>query len=376
MRVLIIDKTAGLEASHQRHQRLAQQLQGELHVFGPRHWMENGRPIAWHPLDDCAYTPHRGSAFGKGYYARAGYWTGLAKTIRAVDPQVIQLFEEPWSISAAQTAFFAGAWAPTARLFFYTWENIYRPWQYPARISLIYRFIDKLLHQQSHGAVCATQQAQAVLQRKGYAHPAAVIPYGIPDFFFAHNPSASHPAPAAGEPFRVGYIGRLLWMKGVDLLLEAIEPSDAIELLIAGSGEDEPALRQQAQARGLQNKIEWHGPIEERAVPALLSRLHALVLPSRATPNWQEQLGRVLIEAMAYGVPVIGAQTGAIPEVIGQAGLLFQSEDAQDLRARILTLRETPRQAQARVQRGRERARRFTWQRFARELTAFWRQTT
>ena len=58
-------------------------------------------------------------------------------------------------------------------------------------------------------------------------------------------------------------------------------------------------------------------------VPRHLRALDALVLPSESTPLWKEQFGHVLIEAMACGVPVVGSDSGAIPEVIGEAGLLF-----------------------------------------------------
>ena len=55
-----------------------------------------------------------------------------------------------------------------------------------------------------------------------------------------------------------------------------------------------------------------------------MRKLHALVLPSRTTPRWKEQFGRVLIEAMACGVPPVGSDSGEIPHVIDDAGLVFR----------------------------------------------------
>jgi glycosyltransferase involved in cell wall biosynthesis len=52
-----------------------------------------------------------------------------------------------------------------------------------------------------------------------------------------------------------------------------------------------------------------------------------MVLPSRSIPTWREQFGRVLTEAMACGTPLIGSSCGAIPEVIGDAGLIVPEED-------------------------------------------------
>jgi glycosyltransferase involved in cell wall biosynthesis len=61
--------------------------------------------------------------------------------------------------------------------------------------------------------------------------------------------------------------------------------------------------------------------------PRWLAALDCLVLPSRTTAHWKEQFGRVLIEAMACGVPVVGSSSGAIPTVIGDAGRVFPEGD-------------------------------------------------
>ena len=63
-----------------------------------------------------------------------------------------------------------------------------------------------------------------------------------------------------------------------------------------------------------------------------------LVLPSRSRPNWTEQFGLVLVEAMACGVPVLGSQSGEIPHVIGQAGWTFPEDDLETLQAGLLRL--------------------------------------
>jgi glycosyltransferase involved in cell wall biosynthesis len=73
-------------------------------------------------------------------------------------------------------------------------------------------------------------------------------------------------------------------------------------------------------------------------MPAFLRELDVLVVPSRTLPNWKEQFGRVLVEAMATEVVVIGSDSGEIPHVIGEAGLIFPEGDVPALRAHLQRL--------------------------------------
>ncbi len=82
---------------------------------------------------------------------------------------------------------------------------------------------------------------------------------------------------------------------------------------------------------GLSEQARFLNLARHEEVPAVLSQIDVLVLPSRSTPRWKEQFGRVLIEGMAAGCVVIGSSSGAIPEVLGDAGLVFEEESSDDL---------------------------------------------
>jgi len=371
VRILVIDKTGCLQSSHERHQAMASQPDIELHILGPHHWIENGRSVFWQPHGDAVYTAHIGRVFGKGYYARAGYYSGLCRALAASQPDLIQLLEEPWSISALQTWIASSLLAPKAKVVFYTWENIYRPWTYPSRASHLYRLIDRSLHNTSIAAVCATQQAKEVLEQKEFQKPIRVIPYGVPQHFFEEHGRTYD----STQPFTIGYIGRFIHMKGIDLLLQALDRLPDCRLLLAGAGEDEQEYRDFAQRLGIHARIEWHPVIEENRVPDFLRRMDLFVLPSRSTPGWQEQLGRAAIEAMAVGTPVIGSNSGAIPEVIGDAGLIFADGLVSDLVQKIVELRDDPDTCARLSKAGRNRAgRHYTWSNFATRICQFYRE--
>jgi glycosyltransferase involved in cell wall biosynthesis len=120
--------------------------------------------------------------------------------------------------------------------------------------------------------------------------------------------------------------------------------------------------------------VAFHTPIPTEQMPAMLAQADALVLPSRSTPVWQEQFGRVLVEAMACGVPVVGSDSGAIPEVVGNAGLIFPEGDALALTGRLHQLMASPALRLELADRGHARVvAHFSQERIAQQTAAFYR---
>ena len=109
-------------------------------------------------------------------------------------------------------------------------------------------------------------------------------------------------------------------------------------------------------ALGVAARVHWLGRIARAQMPRYLSSLDALVLPSRSIPTWQEQFGAVLVEAMYCATAVVGSSSGAIPEVIGEAGLVFPEEDPAGLAACLLRLRDDPGLRGRLAEAGRQRA--------------------
>jgi len=167
--------------------------------------------------------------------------------------------------------------------------------------------------------------------------------------------------------FTVGYAGRLVAEKGVDVLLSAFSrlPPSA-RLIIAGSGPAEPALRRLAHHLGIAERVTFRPFIPSTQMPAFYQSLDAFVLPSRTRPGWKEQFGRVLIEAMACGVPVVASRCGEAPNVVGNAGLVFDEEDVAGLAAHLGELISQPQRRAELARRGRARViERYTMRRIA-----------
>ncbi|TET48881.1 MAG: glycosyltransferase, partial [Anaerolineales bacterium] len=107
---------------------------------------------------------------------------------------------------------------------------------------------------------------------------------------------------------------------------------------ILGCGPERRRLEQLADSLGLAGRVSWQDQLPSGHMPSFYQQLDTLVLPSLSRSNWVEQFGRVLIEGMACGVPVIGSESGEIPSVIADAGLTFREGDAAALARHITRL--------------------------------------
>ena len=148
-------------------------------------------------------------------------------------------------------------------------------------------------------------------------------------------PSRSRPERALG-PVTFGFLGQLTQVKGVSSLLAAFAPvRDRARLLVAGDG---PLRREVEDAAG--SHVTYLGWLDGSAKAEFLDRIDCLVVPS----IWQEPAGLVVGEALAAGVPVIGATVGGIPEYVapGCQSLLFPPGDVAALTARLIDFLERP----------------------------------
>lgn len=137
---------------------------------------------------------------------------------------------------------------------------------------------------------------------------------------------------------RLGYIGRIHPTKGVELLLHSFLklPSNRVELWIAGKGDPNYEAKLRNMVQGVDN-VHWLGFVSPRE---LMDHIDVLVVPSL----WNEPMGRVVVEAYAHGVPVIGSNRGGIPELIieGETGYIFNPDNPETLQDLVIQLMEHP----------------------------------
>lgn len=329
MRVLMISKACLVGIYQRKLEELARLPNVTLKVLVPPSWNDRGGRVPLERVHTFGYDLEAIPIAFTGNYHMHFYPT-LARRMRAFRPDVVHIDEEPYNLAtwhAMRLSVGVGA-----RALFFTWQNLLRRYPPP------FRWMEAYNYRRAAYAIAGSQEAVAVLRAKGFAGPVAVIPqFGVDTDRFA----PAENAPALGAPFTVGFIGRVVPEKGVGLLLDAVSAMGGDwRLVYIGEGPARAELAGRVQAMGLGTRVAFYPRIPSVEMPAALRQLHVLVLPSVTRPNWKEQFGRVLIEAMACGVPVIGSSSGEIPNVIGDAGLLFPEGDAEALRNALVRLRD------------------------------------
>lgn len=327
MKVLMISKALVVGAYHKKLEEIAG-LGVELYLAAPQCW-------GCHKLEvsegaGYAVFPLRPVLSGRNHFH---FYPGLGNIIKKIRPDIVHIDEEHYSMVTCQAMRLSKL--VKARTLFFTWQNIYK--KYPFPFSSIERYN---LKNADYG-IAGNDEARDVLRKKGFDKDIALIPqFGVdPDIFkkAGRNDFRSELGLDA-DKFIVGFMGRLVEEKGVSDLIRAaarVRGKENLLVMLIGSGPLEKEITAIAAREKMEHNIKLVPHVPSMEVPAYMNCLDCLVLPSRTKPNWKEQFGRVLTEAMACEVPVIGSSSGEIPIVIGDAGMVFREGDINDLACRI-----------------------------------------
>ena len=222
----------------------------------------------------------------------------------------------------------------TRRILFFSWQNILRHYPPP------FAWMEQYVYQNSNAAIAGSREAETILRARVSPSQSALF----------HNSASRiplHPPLPRAIPSRItiGYAGRLVHEKGIEVLLQRARHT-AGRLAAENSRQWSALLTRCRQlARELANRRPR--PVSRRGLlrtemPQFYNSLDILVVPSLTQPNWKEQFGRVIMEAMACGVPVIGSDSGEIPNVIGDAGVIVPENDPAALTRALADLIKNP----------------------------------
>jgi glycosyltransferase involved in cell wall biosynthesis len=295
------------------------------------------------------------------------YGSGL-RTLLDQPWDVIHCWEEPYVAAGAQIARLSPR---AARFVFATFQNLRKRYPLPSR------WMERRVVRRADGWIAFGRTVlETHAARDGYAAlPSRVIPSGVDTVRFRPDAEARARIRARlgwddALPI-AGFAGRFVESKGTTVLTSALTAATTPwRALFVGGGAELAALDGFAAAHPHQVRIVTNAPHDE--MPGYLNAMDFLCAPSQTTSTWREQFGRMLIEAMACGVPIVASLSGEIPHVVEDAGVLVPERDASAWRTAIdAMLTDGPRR-RALAAIGLERARtRYAWPVVARQHLQF-----
>jgi len=266
----------------------------------------------------------------------------LLKYLKESNPDIIFINNEPWSTTAFQTIFFCKLLRLKTKAVIYTSENLIRKYPIP------FRWFEKYALNNTNLVLTVTKNEgrEILLRYKKYKGKVEYLPLSVNTDVFRKIDVSDLKKSLLNNfdaTFTIGYVGRIVKEKGIDTLIEAISSLEIKDkLIIIGDGPYKESLLKLIKKFNLSEKVIFIDRIFYSELPRYINCMDLLILPSITTSNWREQFGRVLIEAMACEVPVIGSSSGEIPEVVNGVGLIFQEKNVQELKEKILQLYSNP----------------------------------
>ncbi|YAF97699.1 MAG: hormogonium polysaccharide biosynthesis glycosyltransferase HpsO [Nodularia sp. CChRGM 3473] len=386
MKILVASHSYIVDLNCEKLRALAQLEPGiEVTVVVPKTWRPGGvqnKVIATQYRDEGNFKIVPVSNFSQNHQGLLTFGTDLISLFQQFRPQIIQVEQGSRGLAYTQMIVLNQLLGLKAKNIFFTWWNL--PYELKFPVALLEKY--NLNH--SHGIISGNQDGVNVLQQRGYQGPIKVMPQlGVDENLFTPQvqPELAAKLGITSEDFVVGFVGRFVAEKGLLTLLKALItiPNKPWKLLLLGRGELQEELIKIATENNVKERVIFIESVPHNAVASYINLMNTLVLPSETTykfktltaVGWKEQFGHVLIEAMACRVPVIGSNSGEIPHVIGDAGLVFPEGDVQALANCLSQLIEKPDFAQSLGEMGYQKAMtKYTNKALAKQQFAFYQE--
>src|SRR6478736_2010041 len=344
-------------------ERALRRLGHRVDIVSAAAWSEGGRRVALSVLPDEPVVPARtvGSHPALFLYDPRPLWRALGRPV-----DVIDIHEEPFALATAEVLLLRWLRRQRAPYLLYSAQNIDKRYPVP------FRWLERAALRHASGVNVCNDAAGRIAERKGFPGCARTVDLGTD--LTAFTPAAYADTPR--EVPVVGFAGRLDAAKGADVLLRAVALEPAVRVRLAGDGPEKQALVDLAGRLGIADRVELLGALAPESLPDFYRSLDVLVVPSLTTPSWVEQFGRVALEAMACGIPVVVSDSGALPEVVGDAALIVAEGDVAELAKAISEVVHDTDVARRLRAAGLKRAAASSWDRIAAEHDTMYRAAT
>lgn len=340
MKILVISHPCVTSINQQFYAEVEKQTGWDITIIVPSNWKSEygGKAIAPERWPEYSGELLTVATWMSGNIPLHVYRSTFTKLLKEMSPDAIYVNHEPYGIATAQV-YLANILSVKKPIGFFTWQNIFK--QYPFPFQQLQQFVFK----HSHFAFPGSQSAKEILREKGYNGPCALLPGAVdPEIYFPRPESADLKAKLKKneDEVLIGYMGRIVEEKGFATLAHALNMIKTLpwRLVVVGAGDYQDEFASQMNRFGLSDRVNYLGYVPHSDAPVYLTAFDLLVIPSETRANWKEQFGRVIIEAMACLTPVVGSNSGEIPNLIRatKGGLVFEERNADALAEQLSSL--------------------------------------
>jgi len=338
MKILSISHSCVVSEYQKRMAEVAKFSDVELTLLVPNRWFQFNKNVNLEKDNDQRYQiifeePITWGFIGNTLRNVTHIYPGVRRLLKSLEPDIVELWEEPFSAVTAHTIFWVRRIVPKAKLIFFSAQNVFKRYPFP------FSAFEKYTYKNAAHAFLMNEEVSDILRGKGFKKEFTVLPLGVDTDSFCKKDISSLKKNLALKDFVIGFIGKIDKQKGIFDLIKAVSGiKERIQLLIIGNGDLKGEAEYFVTSLGLGQETVLMDAVSNSQVPNYLNCMDVLVSPSITLPNLREQFGRVIIEGMACEVPVIGSDSGEIPVTIGEAGLIFKEGDVADLKDKIESL--------------------------------------
>ena len=386
MKILVASHTYIVDLNREKFRALARLKPDiEVKIVVPKIWQPGGvqnKIIETQPVNEGNFSVVPISNFSKNNQALLTFGLDLVSLLREFKPDIIQVEQGAKSLAYAQLITLSHLLGLGANNVFFTW------WNLPYDVKFPLSVLEKYNLDNTHGLISGNQDGVDILREHSYKNQAVVLPQlGVDEklFFPTPQPELASELGIEKDEFVIGFVGRFVEEKGILTLIKALDhlKSKRWKLLLLGRGNLKETIISQAEKTGIKERLIMIESVPHDQVPRYINIMNTLVLPSETTyatktftaVGWKEQFGHVLIEAMACKVPLVGSDSGEIPYVIGEAGMIFSEKDVSALASCLQQLIEEPKLAEKLGELGYQRAmQKYTNQALAKKQLDFYEE--
>jgi len=332
MHLLVVSHSCATAINQEIYARIQRETGWKITLVIPDGWKDEfGNSLRQEPCAEIKDSVIRCAVWKNGSIIFHVYRMAWQSFLKKLQPDVIYMNHEPYALATAQVCW-ANKRSIDVPFGFYSCQNISK--KYPVPFS----WMESMVYRNSRFALPITDRVAEVIAAKGFRGRQTVCALPL-------DPERYHPRLKQSPPERfpagtspvIGYVGRLVEPKGLRTLAAALGLIRDLDwrMVLVGTGEFQPEFEKLLTEQSVRDRVSFAGYVPHDETPRWLASMDMLVLPSETQPNWEEQFGRVIPEAMACGAAVVGSDSGEIPHLIRQSkgGLIFSQRQPTELAA-------------------------------------------